>query len=87
MNRPPNVRPLIAILLAGGIGLPVVICVVSGVGMMLAAMGDLAGGAVLKWIGASFAVLWVIDLVLLILLQGLHFLFGDSKDGDNGAEP
>lgn len=87
MNQPPNVRPLIVILLGGGIGLPVAICVVCGVGVMLAAMGDLSGGSVLKWIGAGFAILWVIDLVLLVLLQGLHFLFGGPKHGDNGEEP
>jgi hypothetical protein len=74
-------------MLAGGIVLPVAICVVAGVGILLTAMGDLSGGAVLKWIGAGIAILWVIDLVLLILLQGMHFLFGGPRNGDNGEEP
>ncbi len=82
MSQTPNLRPWIASLLAAGILLPVAICIIFGVGAMLAAMGDLSGGAVLNRISLALSILWVLDLIALVLFQGLNFLFGSRKNSD-----
>jgi preprotein translocase subunit SecG len=78
MNRHPNFRPFLAILLAGGIIVPVAICVVFGVGTMLTAMGDSAGGGVLSRVSLALAILWILDLIVLVLFQSLNSLLNSS---------
>ena len=86
MSQLPNLRPTIALLLAGGVLFPIAICVVLGIGAMLTAMGDASGGAVLNRIGLAVAIILVLDLIVLLLFLGLHFLFSSPKNGDNTDE-
>jgi hypothetical protein len=87
MSQTPNFRLPIAILLAGGVVLPIALCLIFGVGAMLAAMGDSSAAIVFNAISVAVAILWVLDLITLVLLLGLHFLFGGRKNGDNTEEP
>jgi hypothetical protein len=82
MSQIPHFRTSIALLLAGGILFPIAICLILGVGAMLTAMGDASGGVVLNRISLAFAILWVLDLIALVLFQGLHFLLNNRKDSD-----
>jgi hypothetical protein len=86
MNKTPNLRPWIALLLAGGALFPIAVCVIFGIGAMLTAMGDASGGAVLSRISLALAIFWVLDLIALVLAQGLNFLFGGHNHGDHSDE-
>jgi hypothetical protein len=86
MHSKFNIRPCLISLLAAGIILPVAICVVLGVGTLLSAMGDSAGGLVLQRICLALAILWGIDLISLLFVQGIVFLFSDHKKTDNSDE-
>jgi hypothetical protein len=86
MNNLPNLRPWIAILLAGGVIVPIAICVVFGLGTLLTAMGDSSGGMVLSRISLSLVILWVLDLIVLILFQGLSYLLGNPKNDDQSDD-
>lgn len=83
MNLPPRLRLPIVFLLGGGVLLPIAICLVFGVGFLLSAMGDATGGAVMTRISLALAVLWVFDLIVLLLFQGLNSLFKDPKDDNS----
>jgi hypothetical protein len=87
MRSTPQFRPWIAVLLAIGALMPIAICIVLGVGALLSAMGDAAGGKVLNWISLALAILWVLDLVVLVLLQGLNSLFNNPPNDDSTEEP
>jgi hypothetical protein len=55
-----------------------------GLGELLAALDDAeVGGRVAKWIALAFGVLFVIDLVCLVLAQGLNSL---SENDDSPEE-
>lgn len=86
MSRSPNLRPWMVTLLAGGALLPIAICVVLGIGAMLTAMGDAAGGTVLYRIGLALGILWILDLIVLLLFQGVSALFGSPKNDDPADE-
>jgi hypothetical protein len=47
-------KPLFFVLISGALLLPMAITVVLGVGYLLSAMGDLAGGTVLDRIGLGY---------------------------------
>jgi hypothetical protein len=80
MSRFPNLRPFIALLLAGGALFPIAICIVFGVGALLSAMGDSSGGMVLNRISLALSILWVLDLITLVLFQALISI---SQEHDN----
>jgi hypothetical protein len=82
MNLSPRLRPWIAILLGGGVFLPIAICLVFGVGSLLSQMGDTAGWAVLSRISLALTILWVFDLIVLLLFQGLNSLVKDHEDSN-----
>jgi hypothetical protein len=84
MSRFPNIRPFIALLLVGGVLLPIAICIIFGVGALLSAMGDAAGGFVLNRICQALAILWTFDLISLVLFQSLNSITQDrdNRDGD-----
>ncbi len=73
---------VVLLLLVGALMLPVAISILFGLGRLLTAMGDLSGGTVLGWIALAAGILWSLDLVCLILVQGINSL-GDNerKDG------
>ena len=74
MNRRLVPRGVSLLLLAGMVILPIAAGVVLAVSSLLAAMGDSAGGVVLKYLALGCGILWVVDLAALVLVQGLHGL-------------
>jgi hypothetical protein len=64
-------------LLAALVVLPIAISVLVAVSALLAAMSDKDGGVALKYIALGCGILWIVDLVSLVLLQGFHAL-GES---------
>ena len=75
MHADINVRRALLFLVAGALILPVAVCVTLGVGLLLGAVGDSAGGAVLSRIALSGGIVWVIDLICLVVVQALSMLF------------
>ncbi len=69
---------LLLVLIAGALLLPVATIVVWALGRLLLAMGDIQGGAVLERIALAFLVTWCLNLVFLILVQGIHLLVSAS---------
>ena len=86
MNLSPRLRPWIAVLLGGGVFLPIAICLVFGVGSLLSQMGDTAGWAVLSRISLALTILWVFDLITLLLFLGLNSLVKDHRDSNPPKE-
>jgi hypothetical protein len=72
-------RWAILLLIAGLLIFPIAICVILGVASLLVAMGDSSGGTALKYIAWGCGILWVIDLVCLVLAQGLNTLAGEDR--------
>lgn len=72
-----SVRIVLALVVAAVL-LPIAICVILGVGGLLQAMGDSAGGAVLHRIALSGGILWAIDLICLVLALAISALQSSS---------
>jgi hypothetical protein len=72
MDRKPcacrAILPFVAALLV----LPIAISVLVGVSALLVAMGDATGGVVVKYVALACGIAWVIGLIALVLVQGLH---------------
>jgi len=64
-------RTLITILVALGLFLPLVVCVLLGVEALLGAMGDATGQVVVQRFRLASLTVWVVNLVSLVLLLGL----------------
>ena len=69
-----NLRRAVILLTAGALLLPIVTIVLIGVARLLAAMQDLGGAAVIDRLALAIAVVWLIDLVLLLVIQAVHSL-------------
>jgi hypothetical protein len=65
-------------LLVGSVVLPLALVLVLGVGRLLAAMGDIAGAAVLDRLAMAGGLLWGINLLLLLLAVALRSLERDA---------
>ena len=52
--------------------LPIVICVLIGVGRLLAGMGDAAGATALGYFALGAGILWLIDLITLVILLAIE---------------
>ena len=72
-------RPVLRLLVAGILLLPITICVILAVRALLVAMDDTTGGNVLEYVAWGCGVLWVIDLVALVVVQGLGALVGSDE--------
>ncbi len=72
---------VVLLLVVGALMLPVAISILFGLGELLAAMGDSAGGTVLGWIALAAGILWGLDLVCLILVQAINSLGNDERRG------
>ncbi len=70
--------------IAASLLLPIAISVLLAVSALLVAMGDATGGVVARYIALACGVLWVISLVCLVILQGLHAL-GQARRDDEDA--
>jgi hypothetical protein len=60
-------QPWILRLLVVAIALPILMCILSGLAYLLAALGDEAGSADVVWVNFVLAVLWVFDVLLLVI--------------------
>ena len=67
-------RTVFAILVTSACILPVAIAIVLAVGRLLGAMQDEAGAAVLDRVALAIGILWAIDLVCLLVAQGINSL-------------
>jgi hypothetical protein len=81
MSRKPVSAKAMLALVAAGLVLPIVIAVLVGLAALLAAMGDAAGGIVLRYCALAGGIGWIIVLVCLLLVQGLSAL-GEADDAD-----
>lgn len=77
-------RTVFAILVTSACILPVAIAIVLAVGRLLGAMQDEAGAAVLDRVALAIGILWAIDLVCLLVAQGINSL---GPPSDPSARP
>jgi len=74
MRQKPIPQRILLLLIAPAVVLPIGICILLALGRLLGAMGDASGGVVLDWIALACGVAWVLDLICLILAQGINSL-------------
>ena len=67
-------RRVLAVLVTAACILPVAIAIVLAVGRLLGAMQDAAAAAVLDRVALAIGILWAIDLVCLLVAQGINSL-------------
>ncbi len=84
MSRKPVSAKTVLALVATGLVLPVAIAVLLAIGALLASLGDVAGGAVLRYVALAGGIAWIVVLVCLLLVQGLNAL-ADSDEDEPGA--
>ncbi len=77
-------KSIVFFLVAGGVALPIAVCVCLAIGTLLQAMGDTVGSAVLTYIAWGCGGLWGLDLICLVLAAGINSL-GD-KDPPSESE-
>jgi ABC-type transport system involved in multi-copper enzyme maturation permease subunit len=65
------IQPWIFRLLFAALALPILICILFGLGYLLSALGDLEGAAVVVRVNLAVAVLWVFDLILLVVVLAI----------------
>lgn len=83
MRHPLVPPPVISVLIAVALVLPITICVVLGVSALFQAMGDSLGGSVLGWVALGLGILWAVNLICLVLLAAIHCL---PESDDEPAE-
>ena len=81
MSQPLVPRWIIRLVVAGALVLPIVICVILAVSLLLGTMNDPLGARVLKYIALGVGILWAVDLVCLVLAQGLNSLTDTDQGG------
>ena len=64
----------------------IALCVLLGVGQMLAAMGDSAGERFMTRTAHLVAVVWVVDAICLLLALGLNSLAPPKNQADRPAD-
>ncbi len=70
-------------LVVGAVFLPIVVSTLWAVGLLLAAMDDRGGAMVVEQVSLAVRVLWIVDLVLLVVVEGIHAVV---SIGDRAAE-
>jgi hypothetical protein len=83
MGKKPVPRNALLALLAAALVLPIGTSVVLGLAALLASLDDPAGAGALRWIALGLGALWVVDLILLVLVQAVSSL-SDSDDPPDG---
>lgn len=74
-------RRILTMLVAAGVVLPVAIAVVLGVARLLGAMQDTSAATVLERLALALGIVWSVDLVCLILAQGINALGPPDEGG------
>ena len=67
-------RQFLSPLVLAALMLPILICVLLGIGRLLAAMNDQAGAAVLDRLALAGGIVWVVALVLLLITLAIDAL-------------
>ena len=74
-------------LLLGAIALPILMCLLFGLGYLLAALGDDAGSLIVVRTNLVLAVFWVFDVLLLVIALALGALLdGASRSVETTEE-
>ncbi|MBN2579277.1 MAG: hypothetical protein JXB10_09825 [Pirellulales bacterium] len=79
MKNPIIPRSISFLLIAVAVLLPIGIIIVLGVGHLLSAMGDQAGGRVLDRLGLALGILWGFDLIVLVVALAVQSLDDNSR--------
>ena len=79
-------RRILAVLVAIAVVTPIALCVLLGLGQMLAAMGDSAGERFMTRTAHLVAVLWIVDAVCLLLALGLNALLPPKPPADRPTD-
>jgi hypothetical protein len=79
MKNPIIPKPILFALVSGALLAPMAITVVLGVGCLLSAMGDSAGGSVLNRLGLALGILWGFDLIVLIIALAVQSWDDNSR--------
>jgi hypothetical protein len=74
-------RRVLLILITAACIFPVAIVIVVAVGRLLGAMQDTAGAAVLDRLALALGMAWALNLVCLLLVQGINGLGKPPSDG------
>ena len=80
MSQKPLPPWIIRLLIAGVAVLPIAICVILAVAALLGEMGEPPGQSPLKWVALGVGILWVVDLICLVLAQGVNSLTDIDED-------
>ena len=72
-------RHVIRILVVAALFLPISICMVGATGKLLDALGDEGGAILLKRSAVVLGLLWVLDMIVLAIGQGINSLFDPPK--------
>jgi hypothetical protein len=75
-------RRILALLVGLALLLPIVVCVLAGVGRLLAGMGDAAGATALDRLTLAVGLLWAIDLIALLIANGVQSLGASTRPQD-----
>ena len=67
-------QPILRLLVAASLLLPIAIAILWGLGQLLLAMGDTAGSTVVGRLALGLGTVWVLDLVVLVIVLGLAAL-------------
>jgi ABC-type transport system involved in multi-copper enzyme maturation permease subunit len=67
-------------LIAGVVVLPIATCVILAVAALLGEMGEPPERSPVKWVALAVGIVWVIDLICLVLAQGLNSLADTDED-------
>ncbi|HZZ73150.1 MAG TPA: hypothetical protein VFE24_12920 [Pirellulales bacterium] len=67
---------ILLVLVVVAVVLPIAICVVGGTGELLSMLGDRTGAMVLEYGALGLGLIWIIDLILLAIVQGINGLSG-----------
>jgi hypothetical protein len=79
MHQPLIPPRLVLALIVATVLLPIILCVVLGVGGLLNSMGDSSGGMVLHRIALAGGILWIIDLICLLLVLAIGAIRGPDE--------
>jgi hypothetical protein len=71
---------ILAYLVVAALVLPIAVAVVLGVARLLGAMQDAAGAGALDRIALGLGILWGVDLICLLTVQGINSLTADRDD-------
>jgi hypothetical protein len=84
MTQKPIPQRVLFLLIGVALTLPIALCMVLALARLLIAMGDASGTPlVLDRIAMAGGILWTLDLIFLILAQGINAL-ADANDRTDG---